>query len=245
MNFYHTRNTKKGKKGITEVVAVIALLSIVVVVGAFVYRWGINFTNSNLEQGSINQEDLTVNLMDTNTLYVKSQAGIDFNYTGVKINGKECNLSGRISGANLTKIDLDFCMYGMNKGPKEITLYSNKGVFSYNDYLDTSFMQGFYVQQKTGTTCDIGYTKIYGMESVSNSHIEIASSGLYTYSICLKHLAYSLSNSCSGVYGRVFYLDNVTNAHAYTDNSSAYGSISTWEEACISAGDGASEVDVV
>jgi hypothetical protein len=235
----------RNRKGVVEVVTLVLMIGVVILVGSYVYRWGIGFTNVNLNDDIVEKSDLKISFSDANTLYVRSMAPVNFNYTSVKINGVDCNITGEIKAHNLTKVDLDYCLYRVNEGIKEITFNTPKGVFSISDYLDSRILQGFIVQYKNSVTCDIGFTKIYGMGATSNAHVEVPSSGLYTYSLCLKHVEYPLSNACSGTFGRMFYLDGTTNAHVYTDNSSAYGSVLDWEQACISVLGGASEIDVV
>ena len=234
----------RNRKGLSEVVVSLLLLLVLAVVGTFIYMWAINYTEEGIaEYGVVQKNHIIMDFYDANTLYVKSISPLTFDYSRIVIEGVDCDLTGTIRGNNLTEIDLNFCTTGMSSGAKEIILYSQNGVFREMKNLVSTIVGNMIASYRNSVSCNVGYTKIFGLEYISDSHAEIDTSGLYSYSLCLRHRNYTLTTACSGTYDTLFYLDADTNAHQFIDNSSPYQPISPWYQVCVSA-IGASSNDI-
>ena len=187
----------------------------------------------------VDSSSINIEYLEPSILYIKNKNLINLTYTNIKIDDIMCGINGSIAPNGIYTIDLGTCLSGVAIGPKEVILYTTLGVFSQTKMLKAvlSVNGNLSVSFDLGTSCLTGgYTKIYGLESINDSHVENVISNLYAYSICINHNTYTLGTSCSGT--RLFYLDNSTNAHVYTDNSTSYFPVSTWEEVCVSSSGG-------
>jgi hypothetical protein len=98
----------------------------------------------------------------------------------------------------------------------------------------------------SSSACGVGYSRLYGLDALSDAHAEAPSSTDYTYNLCITHDSYTMGNSCSGTYERLFYLGNVSNSHMWIDNSSAYAEpwvgYYNWTEVCVSSSGGTTDL---
>lgn len=225
----------KNKSGIIKIITISLLILSSVFVTSYVYNW-FSYYQSNI----YNSFDLTsgnkVNLkyINSNYLLVENGNKNNFSFKKIKIGGVDCNISGVLEPGT-SKVYLANCTTGMNSGVEEVAMFSENTIVSQNLILRKQYFNDFSTIFKTGI-CDVGYTRIYGLESFNNSHVEVSSASNYTYNLCLKHNVFNLGNSCNGNYVRLFYLDDFSNSHAYTNNTSPYGT--NWQEVCVSSSQG-------
>jgi len=226
-----------SKLGIGPVVAIALLL--VVSVGAVVMfgNWYQTYQSSLFTQieGHVGLNSVNPELLYGDKLYVKNSNSLPIEVTELKIANKICiNSSFNLSPNDVSSIDLGTCLVGEKLGPKDVVLVTKQGVFSKTLLLKSQVFGNFTVSFKASGICDVGYTRVYGLEQVSNSHAEEGSSSNYTYSYCIKHKSYSLGTDCLAVnHVRLFYLDGASNAHGYETNLSPYES--DWHPICISS----------
>jgi Tfp pilus assembly protein PilV len=230
-------NFTLSKKCIGPVVA-IALLMVVSVSSVVMFQKWFQSYQSHLETqiDSFNSNSVDLSYLEPRSLYIRN-SGLNSSFSDIKIGNSLCNISGILRANSINKIDLGNCLLGEEIGPKEVILYSNSSIVSKTLMLRSKLLVASNLTasfQNGG--CGIGYTELFSLESLSDSHVELANESLYTYSSCIKSENVNLVSSCSGTYTRLFYLDNRTNAHAYSDNSSSY--VSTWYEACLSVDSG-------
>ena len=203
-----------SKKCIGPVVATILLLLIGVISVVGFQNWFQTFsteTLANVERQDINAID-PVHIEPT-TLYVSNKAGKNLTYTDVEVAGNLCNVSGTLQDG-LNSIDLGACVSGVSVGPVIVTIYGLNNVFEETLILRSSAtISGNLSVSFTTGACGIGYTKIYGLESMSDSHAEVAGASNYTYNVCVSHNIYTLGTSCTGE--RLFYLDGFIVMHMH------------------------------
>ncbi len=217
------------------------MLLVVTVSAAVVFQnWYQTFQSdifSNIET-QVNSNSVNAELLYGDKLYVKNSNSILIKLTQLKIDNRVClNTSFNLSGNDVSSINLGTCLVGENLGPKDVVLVTKQGVFSKILLLRSQVFGNISVVFKNSGTCDFGYSRVYGLEQVSNSHAEIGSASNYTYSFCIKHNSYVLGTNCSASnHVRLFYLDDVSNAHGYSTNTSPYES--NWYPICISSSGG-------
>ena len=238
---------KYNKRAISGAVATVLFLLITVVAWNAFYFWYNDYTyNVFKTYGDVDDSQVEFEALDENRLYVRSYASDDFFYTSVRVDDVECDVNGTIDANSVTVVNLKGCLLDVDVGVKDIVLFSEYGIYDDKEELKVALDNLFIVDFKLGSICDMNSKKYYGLEFLNDTHVEISSSNLYTYSLCLEHVIYDISDDCNGVYDTIFYLDNSTNAHIFTDNSTPYEPIFTWNEICLSANDGfASNVDVI
>lgn len=231
----------KYNRAISPVFAT-ALLLVVGVTSVVYFQGWFNSLESrlffNTEMNS-NTNSLSIEYLEADNLYVRNSGNINLTYTNIKIKNISCNITGTIVSESLNSINLENCLLGEQIGPKHIVIYTETGIYSENEMLRSVLTGNISISFDLSTSCLIGgYTKIFGIEGVSDSHTENTTSMLYAYSVCIDHSVYTLGTSCSGNYVRLFYLDNSSNAHAYTLNTTSYFPYTTWNQICLSSSGG-------
>lgn len=243
---------RKNNKAIGVVVALSLLMVVSVSSVVFFQNWygsfsSMLFADAETNSGYSGKNDFSV--VDSELYFFN---GIERNITinGIKVSGNDCNVSNSIvTKKNNSKYDISDCVSNLSVSRNEVVIYTDIGVFS--KYFVFDYVRSLGVTQTVignmtvsftpSSSCDPGFSKIYSLDSTSNSHAEIPSSNLYTYSLCVDHDSYILSNSCSGNYVSLFYLGNTSNSHIYIDNSSAYDpgySYYNWQQICLSSDSG-------
>ena len=237
----HRRNIKSKKRGITPVVATALLLVVAVLAVVGFGKWFNSYESKVLTgiEGS-SQADLgtiQIQMITPQYLYVLNSNNFPVNFTDIKVNDVDCGLSGTLEPNKVNEISLGSCLNGIPQGTVNVALFTTSRIFSSTLLLKGTFSGNLSVVFKNGP-CDPGYIRIYGLETPSNSHVQLGNLSDYPYSICLKDTNYNLGRGCSGNYVRLFYIDNASNAHAYTDNSSPYGPVDTWYQVCVNSSGG-------
>ncbi len=120
-------------------------------------------------------------------------------------------------------------------GLREVALISDKGVFTATKVFKSLFDGEMDFIFSLGSTCPADYTELFGIEDINDSHTELYSENLFAgQTACLKIEGVSLTQSCLATHvATIFYLDNATNAHVYTQNDSAYGGVQPPERVCL------------
>jgi len=245
-NFFHSFNFSKlnfisinnNSRAIGPVVAT-ALLLVVSVSSVLLFQnWFQTFQSdllSDIEnRASIDSVDIL--RLESDLLYIRNTNYFNLTTTELRIGNNICTSAENISiPSGIISLDLDNCLSGLNKGVYKVVLITKNGVFSSSKYLNSIYAGDFSVSFQSGP-CSIGYVRLFGLESFTNSHAELSTSSNYTYNICLKHNSYTLSSSCIGNYERLFYLDGTSNSHAYIINTSIYEN--DWHEVCVNSNSG-------
>ena len=192
---------------------------------------------SNIES-QVGLNSVSSQILYGDKLYVKNSNSMSIELTQLKIDGRIClNSSFNLTAKDVSSINLGSCLVGEPIKPMSVVLVTKSGVFSKTLLLRSQVFGNLSVVFKNSGVCDFGYTRIYGLEQVTNSHVELGSSSNYTYSFCIKHNSYTLGTNCSATNSQLlFYLDGTSNAHAYSTNTSPYES--NWNPVCISSNNG-------
>lgn len=233
----------KNIKGISPVVATALLLVVGVTSVVYFQGWFTSFESklfSDIES-KVDTNSLTIEYLEADNIYVRNYDEENLTYNNIKVGGISCNINGTIAAQGVYSINLGTCLLGEQIGPKEVVVYTNKGIYSQTMSLKSVLAASgnMSISFDASTTCLIGgYTRIFGIEGVSDSHAENATSALYGQSVCIDHNTYTLGTSCSGNYVRLFYLDNSSDAHAYTSNTTSYYPYTTWNQICVSSSGG-------
>ncbi len=219
-------------RGIGAVVAVSLLMIVSVVAAVGFQNWFASYQSDLQNQvNDFRSDSISLEYLDGNVLYVKNSAPNNFIFNEIKIEDKSCGVNGSILANSMNKIALNGCTVGMTIGPKKVVLVSDNSILEKTLMFRSTYSGNYSFSFQSGTGCGAGYTRLYGLEYLSNSHAELANSTQYTYSACLSYNGINLGTTCTGNYTRMIYLDDVSNAHAYTDNSSTYED--TFYEVCL------------
>ncbi len=232
-----------NKMGIGPIVAVALLMVVSVTSVVILQGWYSTYQSNFLTDVEMKNSNLIgLEYLDSDLLYVKSSNPENVSFTDIKIDDVSCGISGNLT-YGINSISLSGCTILMSTGYKEVVLITDLGFFT--ETLALKSVEIGNLSISFSLPCQSGYTEIFARDLTDESHAEIASLSNYnSFGVCLSHQTYTINTSCSGIYNRVFYLDNETNAHIYTSNTSSYAPIYTWNEVCISADNGASSVDV-
>lgn len=236
-----------NKKGIGPVIAS-ALLILVAVAGVVSFQtWFADFSSgtfANVETQSSDKVSATgIDNVIANVVYFRNSGSKNVTISSLKIDGKVCTTSQvNATPGNTLALDVTGCMTDGLFTKREVVVFTSDKIYSeyYQilgaDNLTTSisFVSG---------ECSVatGFVNIFGLSGLSNAHAESSTQTDFSYNLCAKHGTYTLGNSCSGNYQRLFYLGNVSSSHIWIDNSTAYTPYAgyyTWTPVCVSSSAG-------
>lgn len=225
-----------SKKSQSVVIAISLLLIVTVVsVGGF-NIWFKNYSSKTYNDIRNSNINLEITYLDSNYLYINNLENINITFNNILVDNKDCSQNGSLS-PNLNKIDISMCLNGLSSGIKKISLLTDSKIITKSFYYKYGSSESpFLISYSTSNGCQKGI-EIFGHDNLGE-HLSLNSSdSAYSsfYSVCVYHTNFILGNNCFGNYTRLFYLENVTESHIYTNNSNPYpGGTYNWQEICLS-----------
>jgi hypothetical protein len=243
-----------NKKALTELIAGILFLLIIVVSMVLIFNFytgkQTNFlTDVEQEQAHGRLEVQSVEYVDD----VYSVVGVR-NYGNaadvkkVFLNDQPCNVIDSDGSEDLKLLYID-CPVEKGK-TYSVDVQSTAGIFqTTKSVLDTQQQILSFIYRIGSTNCQVGESKIFGLDFVNNSHVDLPSFGSFTSSLCAKHININMGNSCSGLYKTLFYIDGTNNSHLWINTSIAStgplgNHVYNWNPVCISASGNVSQLNV-
>lgn len=131
-----------NKKAITPVVATALLLVVAVVAVVGFQTWFNTYQsglNTKVEQQSSTGSSITIERLETGTLYLKNSGADAVNAISVTVNGTSCNMTAfnvTIPGQQVSSHNVSSCTTGLTKGNAyDVVVVTKDGVFSAKEIL--------------------------------------------------------------------------------------------------------------
>ena len=227
-------------KGVVGII--VTMLLLLVCVGTFIYiqSWFVQYKSelgTKVRTGNF-KEDFEIQKIEGTYIYFKNDFRDNITIRSVKIGGKECFAKNLEIDEGFGRFDIGGCTMSLdNSEVYDVMVLTDEGVKSEADMIRNPVTNSLIITEEFGE-CDFasGYIRLFGMSGTQNAHADI--DGSYTYSICARHLDYTLSMSSTGSYVTLFYLTQTNNSAVWTDQSSIYETPSTWHDVSISSSGG-------
>ncbi len=243
---------RNQRKGIGPVVAS-ALLIVVAVVAIIGFQTWFSGYSSKIfadsesrSQNSVSGTGVESVVLDT--IYFKNAGKKNLTITKVQVDGVVCNSSSTSVAPNtLVSFDFSSCVTDNVNLKREVVVFTDESIFSKFMLIQGLTNIGTNLSASfSGTSCGVGYSRIYGLDALSDAHAEAPSETDFTYNLCVTHDTYTIGNVCSGTYERLFYLGNTSSSHIWLDNSSAYPEpwvgYYNWTPVCVSSSGGTTDL---
>jgi hypothetical protein len=233
----------KKRKSMSALIAISLLLIVSVLSIAFLKDWFVLFKDEvsvELEKNDINS--LEIDSVDENYIIINNEIGLNVLLEKIKFNEDECDINDVELTEGINVVDIGLCGQNVEDlGTIDVVLVTDMGVKSETEIIRDIIRTSLVVKYEFGA-CDFsrGYVRLMGMSDFDLGHAEIGSSNQYTYSVCIRHLDYTVYANSDGSSDSevVVYLLNQANSHAFTNTGSVYQAPSQWYNSTLSTDSG-------
>jgi len=239
---------KSFRKGVVPIVVISLLLVISVVSFLYLNDWFVLF-KSDIESelhGKDFQRSVEIKKVDENYLMIENDFGKNIKLEKIKFGDDICDIEDVILESGTNIVDVGLCAKNVGEVDSvETVLITDQGVKSEFEIVKDVVRNPLVVRFVFGG-CDFskGYVRFLGLSELDIGHAEVGSSSLYTYSVCVRHLNYTLSTASGAVSQNIAYLLDETNSHIFTSTSSVYEEPSQWYNATLYSSGGTWSVSV-
>ncbi|MDA3855617.1 MAG: hypothetical protein PF569_05125 [Candidatus Woesearchaeota archaeon] len=122
-----------NKKALGAIVAAMLLLLVGVTMYIGLQNWYKTY-QSDLQVEIIPQGSVEIVGLEGNILYIRNNANSEVEFNSIEINGIDCPLSVNLSASNINFVNISSCLSGMPDGQKDITVFSDSGIFKKTTY---------------------------------------------------------------------------------------------------------------
>ncbi len=227
------------KKGISSVVLVSILIAGSVMSFFVLSQWYTDI-QSKLELQAMSNNihtHLEIEKISETSIYILSRFKLNLALNYIKIGDRMC-VNNLIISPGVNKINIKGCIVGLqNMTPYDVQIGTNLGLYSaYKILRDIPEKELIIRYTKSECNSEDGYTRLYGVDSIDNSHVEIDGSGIYN--VCAKHVNYTIGNQCTNSFANLFLIASQNNSHVYTETSqvhSASPDYYDWYNICLNS----------
>ncbi len=160
---------KSNSKALSGLVATSLLLLIGIMVFGTFQVWYLNYSDDVMDTfEEISPSQIVIEKFEGNLLYVKNTAISDLNITEIKIGNITYDIHEIVTKDNLTIINISDYLGHSNPNVEEITLISDKGVFSENKIIITEFSYAI-----MGVNDQSGFSNCSKLNSANDKVVEV------------------------------------------------------------------------
>ncbi|MFW5704728.1 MAG: hypothetical protein ACOCXG_02690 [Nanoarchaeota archaeon] len=236
------------RKGIVPIVIISLLLVVSVLAFLYLNDWFVLF-KSEIETDLYGKDftrSVEIKKVDENYLMIENDFGKDIKLEKIKFGDEICDIEDIILEAGLNVVDVGLCARDVGEVESvETVLITDQGVKSEFEIVKDIVRSPLVVRFVFGN-CDFskGYVRLLGLSELDVGHAEVGSSSLYTYSVCVRHLNYTLSAGTGAFKQEIVSLLNESNSHIFTSTASVYQAPLQWHNVTLYSSGGTWDVFV-